>query len=53
VLRNKPFDTRVVDNLLSLFDGYRLKHKPNKQEVGSKDAALELLRRLENEITRW
>ena len=53
VLRNKPFDTRVVDNLLSLFDGYRLKHKPSKQEVGSKDAALELLRRLENEITRW
>lgn len=53
VLRQNPFDSSVVDNLLSLFDGYRLKQTPQKQNIGSKQAALEILHQLESEISRW
>ena len=53
VLRDKPFDKRVVDNLLGLFDGYRLTQIPKRESDGSKDAALKLLHRLETEIARW
>ena len=53
VLREQPFDSSVIDNLLSLFDGYRLNHAPAKQDSGSKQAALELLQQLESEISRW
>ena len=53
VLREQPFDSSVIDNLLSLFDGYRLKHVPAQQDSGSKQAALELLQQLESEISRW
>lgn len=53
VLRDKPFDSSVVNNLLGLFDGYRLKQVSQNSSEGSKEAALELLHRLEIEITRW
>ena len=52
-IREQPFDSSVIDNLLSLFDGYRLKHAPAQQDSGSKQAALELLQQLESEISRW
>jgi len=53
VLRNKPFDSSVIDNLVSLFDGYRLKKQPQDHDLGSKKTALELLHQLESEISRW
>ncbi len=53
VLREQPFDSSVIDNLLSLFDGYRLEQTSVKKHPGSKQAALALLQQLESEISRW
>ena len=53
VLREQPFDSSVIDNLLSLFDGYRLKPTSVTEHPGSKQAALALLQQLESEISRW
>ena len=53
VLRKKPFDSSVIDNLVSLFDGYRLKKQPQDNDLRSKKTALELLHQLESEISRW
>lgn len=53
VLREQPFDSSVIDNLLSLFDGYRLEQTSVKKHPGSKQVALALLQQLESEISRW
>lgn len=53
VLRDQPFDSSVIDNLLSLFDGYRLESTSAREQPGSKQAALALLQQLESEISRW
>ena len=53
VLREQPFDSSVIDNLLSLFDGYRLEQTSVREYSGSKQAALALLQQLESEISRW
>lgn len=53
VLREQPFDSSVIDNLLSLFNGYRLEQTSVREYSGSKQAALALLQQLESEISRW
>lgn len=53
VLREHPLDPSVVDNLLSLFDRYRVGDVEPPNTTNSKQEVLTALKRIEQEISTW
>ena len=53
VIRNQPIDMGVIDNLLGLFDQYRVVSLNETDERGSKQAVLQVLEKIEQQVSRW
>ena len=53
VIRNQPIAMGVIDNLLGLFDQYRVVSLNDTDEQGSKQAVLQALEKIEKQVSRW
>jgi len=53
VIRNQPIDMGVIDNLLGLFDQYRVVSLNDPGAKDSKQAVLRALEKIEKQVSRW
>lgn len=53
VIRNHPIDMGVIDNLLCLFDHYRVVSLNDTGAKDSKQAVLDALEKIEQQVSRW
>lgn len=53
VIRNQPIDMGVIDNLLGLFDQYRVVSLNDAGAKDSKQAVLQALEKIEKQVSRW
>ena len=53
VIRNQPIDMGVIDNLLGLFDQYRVVSLNDGGAKDSKQAVLQALENIEKQVSRW
>ena len=53
VIRNQPIDMGVIDNLLGLFDQYRVVSLNDGGAKDSKQAVLQALEKIEKQVSRW
>ena len=53
VIRNQPIDMGVIDNLLGLFDQYRVVSLNDAGAKDSKQAVLQALENIEKQVSRW
>jgi len=53
VIRNQPIDMGIIDNLLGLFDQYRVVSLNDAGAKDSKQAVLQALQNIEKQVSRW
>ena len=53
VIRNQPIDMGIIDNLLGLFDQYRVVSLNDAGAKDSKQAVLQALENIEKQVSRW